>query len=176
MVHIIQLLRFNVTKNTLLLLLNVNPFKKCHASKLDHLPWHILLSAMPSQRRSSLKGSMLFPEFKKFPQFIWNFRKILMSVLWQSQQLFWNCSDWTLPSAFWKIRPCLWGQWPLRLLLWYFRTDAWHRRNQAIWKTRFNFCEADRDIWTSIRVHRRHRHHILLHMLLCNQTNRQLIW
>lgn len=43
---------------------------------------------MPSQRRSSLKGSILFPEFKKFPQFIWNFRKILMSVLRQNQQSF----------------------------------------------------------------------------------------
>jgi len=56
------------------------------------------------------------------------------------------------------------------------RPDAWRRRNQAIWKTRFHFCEANRDIWTNIRVHQRHGHHILLHMLLCNQSNRQLIW
>lgn len=53
---------------------------------------------------------------QKFPQFIGTFRAMLTSVLWQNQQLLWNCSDWTLPSAFWKIRPCLGGQWPLRLL------------------------------------------------------------
>ena len=88
----------------------------------------------------------------------------------------WIWSDWTPPSEFWEIRPCPWNQRPLRLLLWCFRPDTWRRRNQAIWKTRLHFRVADRAIWTSIRVHRRHRHHILLHMLLCNQTNRQLIW
>lgn len=109
---------------------------------------------------------------QKIPAIHRKFSAMLTSVLWQNQQLLWNCSDWTLPSAFWKIRPCLWGQWPLRLLLWYFRPDAWRRRNQSIWKTRFHFCEANRDIWTNIRVHQRHRHHILL----CNQSNRQPIW
>ncbi|EGM51018.1 hypothetical protein LRU_01330 [Ligilactobacillus ruminis SPM0211] len=39
------------------------------------------MSEVPSQRRSLIKVLMLFAEFKKFPQFIGNFRAMLTSVL-----------------------------------------------------------------------------------------------